>query len=189
MLGIARMAGTAGRLARDIARGRARLSVSVSSYVPKPHTPHEREPFVGADVLRRRQQLVRDAMPRGVRTSFHDVAASCVEALLARGGEGSHRLVEEAWRRGARFDGWSEHFRWSAWAEAAAALGIELDAPSAPATGPLPWADAVDAGLDPAFLEDESGRGLRGELTEDCRDGSCAACGVCGGDIQMDVLS
>jgi radical SAM superfamily enzyme YgiQ (UPF0313 family) len=189
VLGIARMAGTAGRLAREIARGRARLSVSVSSYVPKPHTPHEREPFVGAEVLRRRQQLLREAMPRGVHTSFHDVAASCVEALLARGGDGSHRLVEEAWRRGARFDGWSEHFRWSVWTEAAKVLDIQLGAPAVPAAGPVPWANAVDAGLDPSFLEDEAERGRRGELTDDCRGGSCAACGVCGGGIEMDLIA
>ena len=111
VLGIARMAATAARLAKEIARGRARLSLAVSSYVPKAHTPFQLEPFAGATTLRRRQQLVRDAMPRGVRVSFHDVASSTVEATLARGGPGSDVLVEEAWRRGARFDGWTEHFR------------------------------------------------------------------------------
>jgi radical SAM superfamily enzyme YgiQ (UPF0313 family) len=189
VLGIARMTEAAARLSREIARGRARVSVSVSSYVPKPHTPHEREPFAGADVLRRRQALIREAMPRGVRVAFHDVAASCVEAYLARGGEGSHRLVEEAWRRGARFDGWSEHFRWDVWADAAAALSLDLTAAGLPAAGPLPWKLAVQAGLDPDFLQAEAERGRRGELTPDCRDGSCAACGVCAGDVQMDVLA
>ena len=189
VLGIARMAGVAARVAREVAKGRARLSVSVSSYVPKPHTPHEREPFAGAEVLRRRQQLVRDSMPRGVRPSFHDVAASSVEAVLARGGDGSHRLVEEAWRRGARFDGWTEHFKSGAWAEAAAALGLSLAGAGERLSGPLPWTVAVDAGLDPRFLADEASRGERGELTPDCRDGSCAACGVCGDGVEMDVLA
>jgi hypothetical protein len=124
-----------------------------------------------------------------VRVAFHDVAASCVEAYLARGGEGSHRLVEEAWRRGARFDGWSEHFRWDVWADAAAALSLDLTAAGLPAAGPLPWKLAVQAGLDPDFLQAEAERGRRGELTPDCRDGSCAACGVCAGDVQMDVLA
>ncbi len=189
VLGIARMAGVAARVAREVAKGRARLSVSVSSYVPKPHTPHEREPFAGAVVLRRRQQLLRGAMPKGVRTSFHDVAASGVEAVLARGGEGSHLLVEEAWRRGARFDGWSEHFRYQAWAGAAKSLGLDLGAAGEALRGALPWSAAVDAGLDPAFLVDEAGRGRRGMLTPDCRDGSCAACGVCGDGVEMDVLA
>ena len=161
--------------------------MSVSSYVPKAHTPFELEPFAGAATLRRRQQLVRDAMPRGVRVSFHDVAASVVEATLARGGPGTDRLVEEAWRRGARFDGWSEHFDVRRWEDAAAATGIAARR-SGTSSG-ASWRDAVDARLDRAFLDDELARGRAGELTEDCRDGACGACGVCGGEIAMDLLA
>jgi len=186
--GIARLAGTAARLAKDIARGRARLSLAVSSYVPKAHTPFQLEPFAGEAVLRGRQQLLRDAMPRGVRVSFHDVAASLVEATLARGGPGSDRLVEEAWRRGACFDGWTEHFHFAFWEAAAEACGIELGAANQDAAETLPWESAVDPGVSRAFLADERARAARGELTDDCRDGSCAACGVCGGGVEMDVL-
>ncbi len=185
--GIARLASTAARLAKDIARGRARLSLAVSSYVPKPHTPYERVPFAGETTLRRRQQLLRDVMPRGVRVSFHDVAASVVEATLARGGPGSDRLVEEAWRRGACFDGWTEHFRPAVWRDAAAATGFELGAADL-AGHTLAWERSVASGLKRSFLVAERARGLRGELSADCRDGQCLACGVCGGDVQMDVL-
>jgi radical SAM superfamily enzyme YgiQ (UPF0313 family) len=185
-LGIARMAGSAALLAKEIGRGRVRLSVSVSSYVPKAHTPFELEPFVGEAALRRRQQLVREAAPRGVRIAFHDVGASMVEATLARGGPGTDRLVEEAWRRGARFDGWSEHFDVRRWDEAAGATGSQLG--QASVERPF-WRDAVDAGLSVAFLEDELERGRHGELTADCRDHECAACGVCGGDVTMDLIA
>ena len=186
--GIARMAGTAVRLAKEIARGRARLSVAVSSYVPKAHTPFQLEPFAGAAVLRHRQQLLREAMPRHVRVSFHDVAASLVEATLARGGPGSDRLVEEAWRRGARFDGWSEHFRFSLWEAAAAATGIELGAADLHGDKAVPWESAVASGVTRAFFAEEHERAARGALTDDCRDGCCATCGVCGGGVEMDVL-
>ncbi len=186
--GIARMAGTAVRLAKDIARGRARLTLAVSSYVPKAHTPFQLEPFAGEAVLRHRQQLLREAMPRGVRVNFHDVATSLVEATLARGGPGSHRLVEEAWRRGARFDGWSEHFRFPLWEAAAAATAIELGTADLLGAGTLPWESAVAVGASRSFLSDERARGARGELTDDCRDGLCASCGVCGGGIEMDLL-
>jgi hypothetical protein len=47
----------------------------------------------------------------------------------------------------------------------------------------------VDARLDEGFLADELVRSRAGELTEDCRDGACAACGVCGGEIGMDLLA
>jgi radical SAM family uncharacterized protein len=186
--GIARMAGTAARLAKEIARGRARLSVAVSSYVPKAHTPFQLEPFAGEAVLRHRQQLLREAMPRTARVTFHDVAASRVEATLARGGPRSDRLVEEAWRRGARFDGWSEHFRFPLWEAAAAATGIELGTPGLHGDEVLPWESAVTSGVTSSFLSEEHARGTRGELTGDCRDGRCAACGVCGGGVEMDVL-
>jgi radical SAM superfamily enzyme YgiQ (UPF0313 family) len=186
VLGIASMAGTAARLAREIGKGRARVSVAVSSYVPKAHTPFELEPFAGERTLRRRQQLVRDAAPRGVRVAFHDVAASVVEATLARGGPGTDRLVEEAWRRGARFDGWSEHFDVRHWEEAAAAVGMRLGEPTVERAT---WHEAVDSRLSAAFLATELERGRSGAPTEDCRDGACGACGVCAGEIGMDLLA
>jgi radical SAM superfamily enzyme YgiQ (UPF0313 family) len=184
--GIARMAAAAGSLAREMAKGRARLSLAVSSYVPKAHTPFEHEPFAGEAKLRRRQQLLRDAMPRNVRVSFHDVAASLVEATLARGGPGSDRLIEQAWRNGARFDGWTEQFRLDAWQKAADELGITLG--DTQSVLDAPWGAIIDAGVAPAFLADELARTGRGELTEDCRDGVCGACGVCGDGVEMEVL-
>jgi radical SAM family uncharacterized protein len=187
--GIADMTATAARLAKELSRGRARLSVSVSSYVPKAHTPYQLEPFAGAEVLRRRQQLLREAMPRHVRVSFHDTASSTVEATLARGGPESGRLVELAWRKGARFDGWTEHFRADLWRAAAAELGIELGRAELEGGGAAPWARVVDPGVTADFLAEELERGRRGELTEDCRDGACLACGVCGAGVEMELLA
>ncbi len=189
VLGIARMAEAAQRLARELGRGRARLSISVSSYVPKPHTPFELERFAGAETLRRRQQLLRGAIPRGVRVAFHDVEASLVEASLARGGHGSDRLVEEAWRRGARFDSWSEQFAPAAWRAAAADLGVELGEPAFLRDGMPDWDDAVDAGLTREFLDEELRHSRNAELTPDCRSGECAACGVCGSGMEMELLA
>ena len=186
---IAGMAGAAAELAKRVARGRARLSIAVSSYVPKPHTPFEREPFAGEATLRRRQQLLRDALPRGVKVSFHDVGASLVEATLARAGRGSDELVERAWRAGARFDGWSEHFRPQAWRTAALACDVTLGEPAMADVAAAPWRDAVDPGIDAAFLAAEQARALDGLLTEDCRGGRCGSCGVCGDGIEMEVVA
>ncbi len=189
VLGIARMAERAQSLGRELGRGRARVAVSVSSYIPKPHTPFESESFAGAETLRRRQQLVRAAAPRGVKVAFHDIEASLVEATLARAGEGSDRLVEDAWRRGARFDGWSEHFTFAAWNDAAEALGLELGEPAFLNIEEPDWRRAVDALLTPEFFSEELEHSRDAVLTPDCRDGRCSVCGVCGDGIAMEVLA
>ena len=186
---IARIISAAAGLAKGIARGRARLSVAVSSYVPKPHTPFEAEPFAGEATLRRRQGLLRDALPRHVKVSFHDVGASLVEATLARGGRGSDELVERAWRAGARFDSWTEHFDLGAWRTAAAACDVVLGEPAMADVAAAPWRQAVDPGVEKAFLADERRRALQGLLTEDCRGGRCAACGVCGDGVEMEIVA
>lgn len=189
VVAIARLAGAAARLAKEVARGRARLSLAVSTFVPKPHTPFQREPFAGLEVVRRRQALLHAALPRGVRAGFHDPEATLVEATLARGGPGCDRLVEEAWRRGARFDAWSDWFRLKPWQEAAAATGVALGEAGCDLSGPLPWEQAVDARLDAGFLAGERERARRGELTGDCRRGACSGCGVCAGEVAMEVLA
>jgi radical SAM superfamily enzyme YgiQ (UPF0313 family) len=175
--------------ARRIARGRARVSVAVSSYVPKAHTAFQAEPFAGETTLRHRQQILRAAMPRGVRLAFHDLGASVVEATLARAGRGSDDLVDRAWHLGARFDGWSEHFDLATWRRAAAETGFDLSAatPLTP-TGPLPW-DSVRSGVSDASLAHEFGRSRTRTPTLDCRRGPCSACGVCHDDVEMDVLA
>ncbi|MBE0528821.1 MAG: hypothetical protein IH629_06430, partial [Thermoleophilia bacterium] len=80
----------------------------------------------------------------------------------------------------------TEHFDARRWEDAAAATGIPL---GEPVVARPYWRDAVDARLSPEFFEDELARAREGELTEDCRDGVCAACGVCGGEIGMELLT
>jgi radical SAM superfamily enzyme YgiQ (UPF0313 family) len=185
---IADMATAAASAARAIAHGRARVSVAVSSYVPKAHTPFETAAFAGEEVLRRRQTLLRDLMPRGVRISCHDVGASVVEAALARGGPRSGELIEAAWRRGARFDGWTEWFDVELWRAAATDVGVELNALACAAPSqPLPW-QSVDAGFEEGFLTLEAGRAASRQRTDDCRRGRCGACGVCHDDVSMDLV-
>jgi hypothetical protein len=172
---------------RRLIGGRAQLSVSVSSFVPKPQTPLQREPFAGADAIVARQELLRAAMPRGARLSFHDVGASQVEATLARGGRELAELIEGAWRLGARFDDWRERFDLDAWRRAAEEAGVDLDDRGGPGQGEaLPW-DVVDARITPGFLREERDAVVSGRLRDDCRYGACSDCGACVGEIEMDL--
>jgi len=182
---IAEVAKRVAEQARAIAGGRARLSVSVSTFVPKAATPFAAEPYVGSAVVRRRQDALRAAWPRGVRLATHEVATSLLEAVLARGGAETGELVLAAWRRGARFDGWSERFDMRRWEDAASEIGVDLEE----AAQAIPAAASVDALVSEGFLVEEMRRSRAHETTADCRRGGCLECGVCGGEVRMDLLA
>jgi radical SAM family uncharacterized protein len=184
---IAHLASSALGQARAAAPGRARVSLAVSSFVPKAHSAFERVGFAGESTIRRRQDLLRSLLAKPLKVRFHDIETSLVEATMAMGGREVGPLIEAAWRAGARFDGWSESFDAAIWRRAAAEVGIELGGRSWSETEPLPW-QAIDALVDPAFLRDEAGRATRAETTDDCRDGACTSCGVCAGEIEMDLV-
>lgn len=97
--------------------------------------------------------------------------------------------MEEAFKRGARFDAWTEHFKEDAWRDAAAATGIDVDAVaqrSFDVREVLPW-QHISCGVSLPFLRVEHARALKGTTTPDCTFGTCTACGLCpslGVDIQ-----
>jgi len=158
------------------------VAVSVSTFVPKAHTPFQWDGQLPLEELRRRQAMLRQAMPRkGVELSFHDAGSSLLEAVLAKGGREVAWAVEAAWRAGAVFDAWSEQFSLERWIEAFASVGIDAAAYATEArdrNAALPW-DHIDSGLSPAFLRAERERADRAETTADCTFGECTGCGVC----------
>lgn len=175
------------RLIREIrARGRAirgkgvEINVSVATFVPKPHTPFQWAELAPRRAVEHRQALLRDhARTRGVRLSWSDWETTWLEALLSRGDRRLGAVVHRAWKAGARFDAWSEHFRPELWQEALAQEAIEADACTARVRQwgeVLPW-DHIDVGVTREFLWREYRRALNGELSPDCR-GDCAPRGI-----------
>ena len=175
-------------LLRGASGGRSplRLSVTISPFVPKPHTPFQWEPQLAQDKLRERVALIRrTARSRRVQYELHDERRSLVEAVLARGDRRLGRVVRRAWERGARFDAWDEHFRFESWLEALndCAVGLDQTSPNSPyrqrrPDETLPW-DHIDCGVSKEFLLSERDRALKGEFTPDCREGPCTQCGAC----------
>jgi radical SAM family uncharacterized protein/radical SAM-linked protein len=159
------------------------VTASVSSFVPKPHTPFQWERQIGKEEIRGRVGIIRAAVgrDRNVEVKFHSPEISELEGAFSRGDGRLSATILAAYRRGARFDAWTEEYRPEAWSEAFRETGIdpaEYRRERDPA-GPLPW-DMVDAGIDRDFLLSEQEKTRSGETTADCRkDGMCAACGAC----------
>ncbi len=168
----------------------AKVSVSVSSFVPKPHTPFQW--FGQNDIaeLERKQQLLKNLFrDRSVSFSWHDARVSFLEAVFARGDRRLGEVLLAAWRRGAKFDGWSEYFRFDVWLDAFRAAGIDphfYTGRERSADEVLPW-DHLSAGVDKSFLRREYDQAMAAVPTADCRRGECRACGVCQG-LGVDII-
>lgn len=163
-------------------RGSISVSISVSVFIPKSHTPFQWCAQLDYDEVKRRQQLlVRSVKNRAVRVHYHDAETSLVEAALSRAGRDITPVIVDAWKAGQRFDAWTEQFSLDRWEEAAAKNGLDLREIVHEAfdlEAHLPW-EHVSPGIDPGYLKREYRRALAGETTPDCTRASCTGCGVC----------
>jgi radical SAM-linked protein len=178
---IGELVGKVSAVARRHGR-RNSVTASVSSFVPKPHTPFQWERQIGSEETKERVGIIRAAVrrDRNVEVKFHSPEISELEGALSRGDARLGAVILTAYRRGARFDAWTEEFRRDAWREAFREAGIDpagYRRERDPAD-PLPWG-MVDAGIDRAFLLSEREKMRSGETTPDCRADICSACGAC----------
>ncbi len=159
---------------------RARVHVSVSTFVPKPHTPFQWErQFSNAEILERHALLKKMLYPiRPMKVSLHDSPTSWLEGILSRGDRRLGRAIVEAWKRGAKFDGWTEKFKPEAWDQAFEATGIDAASFNRRRNldEPLPW-DHIDCGVTKEFQKKEWLKAVAAGLTADCRT-KCHRCGV-----------
>ena len=167
-----------------------KVTVSVGGFVPKPHTPFQWAPQDSTDDTSRKLRLIRSrvASDRNLTVRYHEAKPSAVEGLLARGDRRIADVIEQAFRDGARFDGWDEWFSYDTWMTAAAQVGIDVEWFTRRERGEdeaFPW-DHLDSGLEKDWLwkDYRDAIGHEAEL-EDCRWTPCYDCGVCPGlDLQ-----
>ena len=163
-------------------RGSLQVSVSCALFVPKAQTPFQWDGQIPPEEAWRRVQLLRRSVKyRAIRVGWHDPATSFVEAVMSRGGRECAAWVEEAWRRGARFDAWSELFNEDAWRQASEAVGIDTETIAQRAFSTsyvLPWSH-VTTGVSQAFLAHERQLAQEETTTPDCTFERCSACGAC----------
>jgi radical SAM family uncharacterized protein len=185
ILGIADLAYRVIELYKQI-KGRrgAKVTVSVSCFVPKPHTPFQWFGQNEVAEFERKQQLLKGRLrDRSISFNWHDARTSFLEGAFARGDRRLGQVLLTAWQNGAKFDGWSEYFNYKVWMEAFAANEID---PQFYATRNrdfdevMPW-DHLSSGATKGFLQREYEEAVKEELTGDCRREKCSACGVCPG--------
>ena len=166
------------------ARGRFRLAVTISPFVPKPHTPFQWERQCSIEEIDEKQRyLQRQIRHRRVELSRRDPRVSALEGVLARGGREVWPAVVDAWRSGCRFDAWRDWQRFDLWERALAGRGLSLESlgDGFDPGRPLPW-EAFRSKVTSAFLLRERERAFAGQPTPDCRQGTCSGCGACPGE-------
>ncbi|MBJ6798913.1 TIGR03960 family B12-binding radical SAM protein [Geomonas propionica] len=157
------------------------VNVSVSSFVPKPHTPFQWEPQISEAEIVEKQRYLRDALKKKkLIMKWQDASLSGMEGVFARGDRRLSKLLIEAHRLGCRFDGWWEHFDRLKWVQAFENTGIDADfyLRRRELDEVLPW-HHIDCGVTTSFLLKEREAALVGAATPDCRFDRCTGCGVC----------
>ena len=179
---VARVLQTAREAVSPKDRGSLRIGVSVSTFVPKPHTPFQWEAQATRSEIQKRQSILRESMPRrGVELSWHDHEVSFLEGVMARGGREVADAIEAAWRSGARFDAWTERFDLGIWLDAFASVGVdpgEIANRERREDEPLPWGH-ISSGVSVAYLSRERAQALEGARTPDCSFAGCTGCDAC----------
>ncbi len=181
-------------LARQIralptARGKD-ITVSVSTHVPKPHTPFQWAAQITAEETLRKQRLLADGLRRArVTFRYHDAFSSFLEGIFCRGGRELAPVVVRAYELGTRLDAWQEHCKEEAWMQAFKDCNIDphyylrerdLDEP-------LPW-DHLSCGIPKSYFRKEYERAVKAKVTPDCLKYSCSICTACDYDVRRNIL-
>ncbi len=165
---------------RQVRVGKRSISVkmSVSPFVPKPHTPFQWERQISLEGIVETMKFLRPRLRQArINLRWPRAEMTTIEGLLARGDGRLAGVVEDVWRQGARFEGWSDFFRIDRWEKSMAAAGLCIDdyLSARDLESRLPWS-SISSGVTNDYLRAERERALRGESSPDCRDAGCRSC-------------
>lgn len=156
------------------------VTVSTSTFVPKPHTPFQWEPQISMAETERRQTLLKSKLKqRWLRYNWHDAQTSYLEGVFARGDRRLGKVLTFAHQNGCKFDGWNDFFDFEKWKKAFEQANMDPDfyvSRRRSLEEILPW-DHIDVGVNKAFLKREQNHAQNAKTTEQCRE-SCAGCGA-----------
>jgi radical SAM family uncharacterized protein/radical SAM-linked protein len=177
---ITKMAAMALKTAKQFTKRFVNISIGVSPFIPKAHTPFQWYGQIPFDELAGKKKYIKDMLiKKGFHVKGHDIEMSLLEAAFSRGDERSSLLIEKAWSLGCRLDGWSEVFDFGKWKTAMQLTGIDAADLATKTFGfadRLPW-EQIDIGVTKDYLWKEYQKALSEEFTTDCRN-VCHNCGL-----------
>ena len=156
------------------------VTVSVSCFVPKPHTPFQWEPQDSLESLRHKQMFLGEKITdRKIKYNWHEAKVSRLEAVFSKGDRRLSMAIAEAVKRGMIFDAWDEHFNYEKWIEVFEHCGINPDFYANRRMSYdeiLPW-DVIDIGVSKSFLISENKKAYESKTTPNCKE-KCSGCGA-----------
>ena len=159
------------------------INVSVSTLVPKPHTPFQWESQIPLEEMKEKLHFIRDGVKKNhLQFKWQDPHLSFLEGIFSMGDRNLSQVLVEAFRLGCRFDGWSDQFRYPLWKEAFEKTGMDMDSHTRKRKFEdiLPWS-FIETGMDAQFLWGEYQRGLKEKISPPCVREICHRCGICDG--------
>ncbi len=171
------------------ARGKE-ITVSVSTHVPKPHTPFQWAEQITPNETVRRQRFLADGLRRAkVTFRYHDAFSSFLEGIFCRSGREFAKVIVRAYELGCRLDAWQEHLKEDLWMQAFLDCNVEplYYLRERDIAEPLPW-DHLSCGIPKSYFIKEWKHALRNRETPDCLTKSCSVCGACNYDTSRNVL-
>jgi radical SAM family uncharacterized protein/radical SAM-linked protein len=180
---------------RTLATGRklnpkAKVNTGVSTFVPKPFTPFQWSRQLDLEETERRQRILDQRFFRndGVRFGRHDPASTFIEGMVSRADRRAADLIEQAFRMGARFEGWDEHLDLDTWLAAAERAGTDIafELRERALDERLPW-DHIDIMIPKTWFQEDWQRATELKHAQDCRHHKCHKCGVI--DVERELCA
>jgi len=179
--GIIKLVNEVHKLGKTVKGRTPQIRISLSTFIPKPHTPFQWTTQESDEQIQYKQEYIRSRIPRkGTKLSWSDPRTSLLEAVLSMGDRRLGKTIHRAWQLGCTFDAWNERFNYENWLRAFEETGLD---PSFYAHRKrsleelLPWSH-IDTGVSSDFLKKEYRNALEGKATPDCRNNACNTCGL-----------
>lgn len=170
------------RIGSQIIKSTPQINLSLSSFIPKPHTPFQWLEMEEEQILREKYRFLMSRLKkyRHLRIKKQPLENSLLEAVFSRGDRRLNNVLRKAWKLGARFDSWNDSFSFQTWEKAFLEenLDYHLYLSAINKDIQLPW-DHIDTGVKRSYLLSELDRASRGEYTHSCLEDSCGSCQGC----------